>query len=101
MHEAAKKGFEALVDALSLAIRLRMVSRAHRKSGLSKAEQLKPKGTGKNAVAVRNDTCGKAMQAVDVIKEKLCDLLGRKGMEQRDKMCELTEFVDNHHQTVR
>lgn len=81
MDKTAKESFKALIDALSLAIRLRVVSQTHGKRCLSNAKKLTPKSASENAVTIRNYMGGKTMQAVYVVKKELSNLLGQKWMQ--------------------
>jgi hypothetical protein len=71
MHITPEVRLQALVEPLSLSIGLWVVSCAATKRNICKLEQLRPKMTGENAVAVRDDRAWKAMQSVNSVKRKI------------------------------
>jgi hypothetical protein len=55
MDEAPEICFQTLVDALRLAVSLRVVRRAHRERGLGESKELAPKHACEDTVTVTDD----------------------------------------------
>jgi len=56
MSKTTQKGFKTLIHLLGLAIRLRVVSRAHAQGSARKCEKRFPEGTCENAITIRYDS---------------------------------------------
>lgn len=100
MDETAKKCFEALVDTLSLAVRLRMIRRTHVEGHTSKLKELMPKRTRENLVTITDDGSRQPMETVDFREEKLGDSYRSKWMTEAQKVIALTEFINYNQDTV-
>lgn len=59
--------FEGPIDNLGLAVRLRVVRRAHTELRTTELEQLTSKMADKHRVSVRHDTTGKPVKLADAI----------------------------------
>lgn len=69
MDEAAQINFQALIDALRLTIRLRVIRRAHAEFNPDDLEQLLPKSARKDWVPIRENDCFReTMQLVNVVQ---------------------------------
>ena len=71
MNETAKVCLEALVDALGLAVCLRVVTCAHTKRDPDQFEEFLPKCACEDPVTVGDNGVRKPMQLVNVIEEDL------------------------------
>jgi hypothetical protein len=100
MDKATQVRFQALIDTLSLSIRLWVVSGTHGQCDLCQSKQLAPKRACENGVPIRYDVSGHTMKPEDVIQECLSNLLGREWMVKRHKMCEFAEFIHDHHDAI-
>jgi hypothetical protein len=67
---------------------------------LGQTKQLSPELAGENGILIQNDMSRKPMETKDVIQKHLRDLLSRKVVMQRYEMAELTELINNNHDTV-
>ena len=88
VSEAAQICFEALIYPLGLAVCLWVVGCAHAQACTGHAEQSLLKCTGKNMVAIRDDSEGHTVQSVDVVHEEAGNSCSGEWVVQRDKMCE-------------
>ena len=71
LSETAEEGLDALIDALSLSVRLRMVCCAESELSAGCTKQFLPKMTCEHRIPVRNYRSGQPVNLVNLIHVKL------------------------------
>ena len=100
MDEAVQVRLHALVHALCLPIRLRVIRGAHPQLNSSQCKQLFPQITGEHSVTIGNQRGRQLVQLVHMVQEGLGNREGCKWMAQWDEVSKLGIFVDNHQDSV-
>lgn len=100
VHKTAKICFQALIDALRLPVRLRVISRAHSQLSVHQSKQFPPKSAREYLISIRYDGLRQTMQFKDVVKECLSYLESSERMRQRYKMCIFRKLVHHYHDAV-
>jgi hypothetical protein len=90
-----------LVEALGLAIRLRMIARTHLERDVSKTEELLPEFACKHTVPVGDNGRWETMQAVYSVEENLGHTSSSKRVEKGQEMAILGERINDHQEAVR
>lgn len=100
VDRASEVHLHALVDALALTVGLRVVRGGVEQFGARRGEQLTPKRAGEDPITVGDDGVGEAVELDDVVLEDACHLRGVERVAKRNKVRELCQSIDHHHDRV-
>lgn len=100
LDSASEVHLHALIHPFTLAVGLRVIGCRVQQFGASAREQLAPEVACEDLVAIGDDGHRNAVQLHHVLPEGARHLLGVEGVAERDKVGELGEAVDDHHDRV-